>query len=280
MGPPHGAPARPQFHGRCRGSRPARAYLDLFAARACGRVAAGWDQFGLAVQAYQKRAPPVIDWLGETGTALGRRIPVRLVRAPIGTPRSSGAGAGPGRLSRIHPQGHDRSLLRRLYAQAPRPRERLYPQFATHNALTVAERHRGCGRLEGYEFHACTAWARSSTAPATDSSCRGRSVYAPVGTIVISLLSRAAPPITARIHPLSRLQPTLLSQSPPSWNGRKTALGKRRGRGTPKSHCRVIFMPLASQLPGVEFGDAASLAGLRTRFGGEDAGGSRPDHRR
>ncbi len=40
----------------------------------------GWDGFGLAVQAYQKRAPAVIDWIGELATALDRRVMVRLVK--------------------------------------------------------------------------------------------------------------------------------------------------------------------------------------------------------
>src|SRR6185295_12491288 len=41
---------------------------------------AGWEGFGLAVQAYQKRAPAVIDWLKDTAAALDRRLMVRLVK--------------------------------------------------------------------------------------------------------------------------------------------------------------------------------------------------------
>ncbi len=41
---------------------------------------AGWDGFGLAVQAYQKRAGAVIDWLDDVAHALGRRLMVRLVK--------------------------------------------------------------------------------------------------------------------------------------------------------------------------------------------------------
>ncbi len=41
---------------------------------------AGWDGFGLAVQAYQKRAGAVIDWLDEAADALDRRLMVRLVK--------------------------------------------------------------------------------------------------------------------------------------------------------------------------------------------------------
>src|SRR5439155_16216475 len=41
---------------------------------------AGWDGFGLAVQAYQKRAGAVISWLDDTALGLGRRLMVRLVK--------------------------------------------------------------------------------------------------------------------------------------------------------------------------------------------------------
>ena len=41
---------------------------------------AGWDGFGLAVQAYQKRSAAVIDWTADIAAALGRRLMVRLVK--------------------------------------------------------------------------------------------------------------------------------------------------------------------------------------------------------
>ena len=40
----------------------------------------GWDGFGLAVQAYQKRAAAVIDWIAQAAEALDRRLMVRLVK--------------------------------------------------------------------------------------------------------------------------------------------------------------------------------------------------------
>ena len=40
----------------------------------------GWDGFGLAVQAYQKRAGAVIDWIAQAAEALDRRLMVRLVK--------------------------------------------------------------------------------------------------------------------------------------------------------------------------------------------------------
>ena len=54
--------------------------LDVLGAVLADPSLRGWEGFGLAVQAYQKRAPAVIDWLEETARALGRRLMVRLVK--------------------------------------------------------------------------------------------------------------------------------------------------------------------------------------------------------
>src|ERR1700746_2271551 len=54
--------------------------LDVIAAALRDRALDGWDGFGLAVQAYQKRAPTVIGWVEEVAAALNRRLTVRLVK--------------------------------------------------------------------------------------------------------------------------------------------------------------------------------------------------------
>ena len=54
--------------------------LDLIESLAGMSTLAGWDGFGLAVQAYQKRAPAVIDWLAELAATTKRRLMVRLVK--------------------------------------------------------------------------------------------------------------------------------------------------------------------------------------------------------
>ena len=79
---------------------------------------AGWDGFGLAVQAYQKRSAAVIDWIAEArerarspadGAAGQRRL--------LGHRGQARAGTRPCRLSGVHAQGDDRPLLSRLRAQ-------------------------------------------------------------------------------------------------------------------------------------------------------------------
>ena len=44
----------------------------------------GWNGFGLAIQAYQKRCPQLIDWLAEQARLTGRRWCVPWSRARIG----------------------------------------------------------------------------------------------------------------------------------------------------------------------------------------------------
>ncbi len=54
--------------------------LEVIAAALADPSLSGWDGFGLAIQAYQKRAPQVIDWTLAAAESLDRRLMVRLVK--------------------------------------------------------------------------------------------------------------------------------------------------------------------------------------------------------
>jgi len=54
--------------------------LDVITAVLRDPSLSGWDGFGMAVQAYQKRAGALIDWIGDAADALDRRLMVRLVK--------------------------------------------------------------------------------------------------------------------------------------------------------------------------------------------------------
>src|ERR1041384_1149242 len=54
--------------------------LDVIAAAIADASLASWDGFGLAIQAYQKRAGAVIDYVDGLAKALDRRLMVRLVK--------------------------------------------------------------------------------------------------------------------------------------------------------------------------------------------------------
>jgi RHH-type transcriptional regulator, proline utilization regulon repressor / proline dehydrogenase / delta 1-pyrroline-5-carboxylate dehydrogenase len=100
---------------------------------------AGWDGFGVVVQAYGRRAGAVIDWLYTTATRLNRRIMVRLVKgaywdAEVKRAQVLGLDGFP---VFTRKQATDVSYIanaRKLLGMT----DRIYPQFATHNAHTVA----------------------------------------------------------------------------------------------------------------------------------------------
>ena len=154
--------------------------LDIFAAVLADPRLAGWDGLGLAVQAYQKRALPLIDWVA----ALGRRTRPSHPDAAgegrlLGQRDQARAGAGPRRLSGVHPQGGDRCELARLRAaHAGVPRRDLpgvrHPQCAQPGLHPGDARATASSRCS-----ACTAWARRCTTACRPCPVR---VYAPVGT--------------------------------------------------------------------------------------------------
>jgi RHH-type proline utilization regulon transcriptional repressor/proline dehydrogenase/delta 1-pyrroline-5-carboxylate dehydrogenase len=100
---------------------------------------AGWSGVGLAVQAYSKRALPLIDWLAGVAQATGRRIPVRLVKgaywdSEIKWAQEAGLAGYPVFTRKVNT---DVAYLAAARALLARP-DCFYPQFATHNAHSVA----------------------------------------------------------------------------------------------------------------------------------------------
>jgi RHH-type transcriptional regulator, proline utilization regulon repressor / proline dehydrogenase / delta 1-pyrroline-5-carboxylate dehydrogenase len=113
--------------------------LDLIAALAPAPELAGWDGLGLAVQAYQKRALPLIDWLAELARRAGRRLMVRLVKgaywdSEIKRAQERGLAAYPVFTRKVATDVSYLACARRMFAAGPA----FYPQFATHNAHTLA----------------------------------------------------------------------------------------------------------------------------------------------
>ncbi|MGH8190718.1 MAG: bifunctional proline dehydrogenase/L-glutamate gamma-semialdehyde dehydrogenase PutA [Rhodanobacteraceae bacterium] len=103
----------------------------------------GWNGFGLAVQAYQKRAPFVIDWLTETARAAKRRWCVRLVKgaywdAEIKLAQEQGLSGYPVYTRKPNTDVSYLACAQRMLAAGS---ELIYPQFATHNAHTIAAIH-------------------------------------------------------------------------------------------------------------------------------------------
>jgi RHH-type proline utilization regulon transcriptional repressor/proline dehydrogenase/delta 1-pyrroline-5-carboxylate dehydrogenase len=113
--------------------------LDVIEALARDDVTADWDGLGLAVQAYGRRAPFVIDWVAQLARMTGRRMTVRLVKgaywdSEIKRAQERGLTSFPVYTSKAATDASYLVCAQRLFAA----NDVIYPQFATHNALTVA----------------------------------------------------------------------------------------------------------------------------------------------
>ncbi|HSR64686.1 MAG TPA: bifunctional proline dehydrogenase/L-glutamate gamma-semialdehyde dehydrogenase PutA, partial [Xanthomonadaceae bacterium] len=155
----------------------------------------GWDGFGIVVQAYQKRAPFVIDHIAQMARTLGRRIPVRLVKgaywdSEVKRAQMDGQAGYPVFTRKPNTDVSYQANARRLLEAV----DAIYPMFATHNAQTIAAIHRmaqtviGGARDAGgrfrYEFQKLHGmgddlYAEVIPQDRLDVPCR---VYAPVGS--------------------------------------------------------------------------------------------------
>ena len=157
--------------------------LALMAPLFADPALSGWNGLGLAVQAYSKRALPLIDWLAALAEATGRRIPVRLVKgaywdSEIKWAQEAGLAGYPVFTRKVNT---DVAYLAAARALLARP-DCFYPQFATHNAHTIA----AIATLAGdraYEFQRLygmgEALHREVVRPESlGKPCR---IYAPVG---------------------------------------------------------------------------------------------------
>jgi RHH-type proline utilization regulon transcriptional repressor/proline dehydrogenase/delta 1-pyrroline-5-carboxylate dehydrogenase len=165
--------------------------LDLFEALCLDPALSGWDGLGFVVQAYQKRAPFVIDYLIDLAQRSAHRLMIRLVKGAywdteIKRAQIDGLEGYPVYTRKVYTDISYLACAGRLLA-APRF---IYPQFATHNAHTVAAIYHLSGAAHSpgqYEFQCLYGMGESLyevvSKPVEQGGlnlpCR---VYAPVGT--------------------------------------------------------------------------------------------------
>jgi RHH-type proline utilization regulon transcriptional repressor/proline dehydrogenase/delta 1-pyrroline-5-carboxylate dehydrogenase len=161
--------------------------LELIEKLAFDASLRAWDGLGIVVQAYQKRCPFVIDWLAALAARSARRFMVRLVKgaywdSEIKRAQQEGQADYPVYTRKIHTDVAYVACARRLLAAAPA----LYPQFATHNALTlgVVLQMADEAGVRGWEFQCLhgmgeTLYDQVVGPDQLDRPCR---IYAPVGT--------------------------------------------------------------------------------------------------
>ncbi len=113
----------------------------------------GWNGLGLALQTYQKRADSLIDWLAELSSRTGQRIPIRLVKGAywdteIKHAQVEGFQGYPVFTRKANTDVSYIACARKVLAN----RQAFYPQFATHNAHTIAMVTELAGDRRDYEF--------------------------------------------------------------------------------------------------------------------------------
>ena len=158
--------------------------LDILEALAGDPALADWRGLGFVVQAYQKRARDVIDWIVALGRRHRRRLMVRLVKgaywdSEIKRAQVDGLADYPVFTRKVHT---DVSYLACAKAMLAAP-EAIYPQFASHNAFTVAAIHVLAGERD-YEFQCLHGMGESlyDQVVGKDKLDRRCRIYAPVGS--------------------------------------------------------------------------------------------------
>ncbi|HUU67092.1 MAG TPA: bifunctional proline dehydrogenase/L-glutamate gamma-semialdehyde dehydrogenase PutA [Methyloceanibacter sp.] len=144
---------------------------------------ADWNGLGLAVQAYSKRVLPLIDWLAGVAEVTGRRIPVRLVKgaywdSEIKWAQEAGLAGYPVFTRKVNT---DAAYLAAAKALLARP-DCFYPQFATHNAHTIAAVAELAGNRP-YEFQRLYGMGQALHREVVHPEALGKPcrIYAPVG---------------------------------------------------------------------------------------------------
>ena len=113
--------------------------LEVLEAVACDPALKDWQGFGLAIQAYQKRCARLVDWLAELSGRAKRRLNVRLVKGAywdteIKLAQEQGLEGYPVFTRKVSTDVSYLACASKLLADP----QAFYPQFATHNAHTLA----------------------------------------------------------------------------------------------------------------------------------------------
>ena len=169
--------------------------LGLFELLAREPELSGWNGLGFVLQAYQKRAPLVADWLIALARSTGRRLMVRLVKGAywdteIKHAQEQGYADYPVYTRKAHTDLCYEVCAARLLA-AP---DAIYPQFATHNAhtasvvLELARQARAATRRAdrnlggGFEFQRLHGMGQLLYAQLMTDVSPALRIYAPVGS--------------------------------------------------------------------------------------------------
>lgn len=155
--------------------------LDVFAAVCMDPKLKHWNGMGLAVQTYQKRAMPVIDFITQLAVESKKRLHIRLVKGAywdteIKRAQEYGLDNYPVFTQKSHTDLSFLVCARRLLML----RGQIYPQFATHNAHSVAAILELADGNNGFEFQRLYGMGEALHDEVVQQGITSR-IYAPVG---------------------------------------------------------------------------------------------------
>jgi len=158
--------------------------LDIIEAVFCDKELDGWDGFGLALQSYQKRTFYLIDWLEELTKKTGRKLMLRLIKgaywdSEIKFSQENGLDGYPVFTRKASTDVSFLACAKKILSMP----DAFYPQFATHNAYSVAAILELAGDRGDYEFQCLHGMGRALYSHIVgpkklNRPCR---IYAPVG---------------------------------------------------------------------------------------------------
>ncbi len=249
--------------------------LEVIAAAFSDASLKGWDGFGLAIQAYQKRAEAVIDYTDDLARGLRRRIMVRLVKgaywdSEIKRAQERGLDGYPVFTRKAMTDLNYIACAQRLLALRPR----LFPQFATHNALTVATVLELARGESGFEFQRLHGMGEALYAQLSlDRPELAYRTYAPVGShrdllayLVRRLLENGANSSFVAIAADDNVPVATLLRRPAEIIG---SADNARQPNIPLP--RDLLQPQRQNSRGVEFGERAALDELLAAIAKETA---------
>jgi RHH-type proline utilization regulon transcriptional repressor/proline dehydrogenase/delta 1-pyrroline-5-carboxylate dehydrogenase len=248
--------------------------LDVIAAAFADTSLKGWDGFGLAIQAYQKRAREVIAHVDALARAHDRRMMVRLVKGAywdteIKRAQERGLDGYPVFTRKAMTDLNYVDCAQRLLALRPR----LFPQFATHNALTVATVLELAGGESGFEFQRLHGMGEALYARlGEDRPKLAWRTYAPVGShrdllayLVRRLLENGANSSFVALAADDAIPVETLLRRPAEIIDTPE---QARHPGIPLP--RDLLLPQRINSRGIEFGERAALSKLVTAIAREN----------
>lgn len=231
----------------------------------------GWHGFGMAVQSYQKRAFYLLDWVANLARSKQRRMMVRLIKgaywdSEIKKAQMQGLDGFPVFTRKVFTDVSFQACAKKLLTMT----DVIYPQFATHNAYSVAMILNLVGDYRDFEFqclHGMGNELYEQIVPANmvNIPCR---IYAPVGShedllpyLVRRLLENGANSsfvnrIVDEKAPISTLVEDPVSKA--------NYLLNKINQNIPLP--AALFLPERKNSKGFDFTDREAVAGLQQNY--------------